>query len=612
MSQRSKALRLVGLSLATSLGSACVYPPTSLLVLLDTDVPAERAMSVRVTARAPNSTMGAQRDWLFSTTTGQLLPASFALVPRAGGALDETVTLEVEARVAPLVLGDPPVVLRTGAQPRFVPHDPQTVRIFLSLQCASATVGCRSVSAADCTQQVLCEEQGQVCGEGGRCRTLVTNTTPFRPDAGGDSTTSDASSTSCGDGVCNGRETCSSCSADCGRCAASCGDGACNGGEDCGSCPRDCGACAPSCGNRACDGGETCTSCPQDCRACPCPSGQSRCSGTCVDTATDRNNCGACATSCPASASCRSGACQCTNTSLRLCGARCVDLQNDVANCGSCGNACASGQMCTQGRCSAVTGCRTANQNCAGDCCAGLNCGATPYGYYCSTAPCGAQGQACCHSSRCNAGLTCGGSSNPVCNPVPRCGDGTCNGTENCSTCASDCGCTSGQVCSGGSCVACRAVNQSCSGSCCAGLTCSATPYGYYCGSNACGGGGQPCCYGARCNSGYSCGPSSNPVCNAVPRCGDGTCNGTENCSTCASDCRCGASQMCSGGSCVACRAVNQTCGGNCCSGLNCNATPYGYYCGTSACGGSGQPCCYSSRCNAGLSCGGSANPVCR
>lgn len=77
----------------------------------------------------------------------------------------------------------------------------------------------------------------------------------------------------CGDGTCNGTETCSSCSDDCGACPAQCGDFVCNGTESCSSCAADCGACettcmscaqnadCPSgffCGNRRCDGTRGC------------------------------------------------------------------------------------------------------------------------------------------------------------------------------------------------------------------------------------------------------------------------------------------------------------------------------------------------------------------
>jgi len=58
--------------------------------------------------------------------------------------------------------------------------------------------------------------------------------------------------------------------------AAVCGDGSCNGTETCSSCPGDCGACpppppAPVCGDGVCNGTETCSTCAGDCGACPPP-----------------------------------------------------------------------------------------------------------------------------------------------------------------------------------------------------------------------------------------------------------------------------------------------------------------------------------------------------
>jgi hypothetical protein len=54
----------------------------------------------------------------------------------------------------------------------------------------------------------------------------------------------------------------------------SCGDGLCNGTDTCSNCPQDCGVCPPpppSCGDGQCNGSETCSSCPQDCGVCPPP-----------------------------------------------------------------------------------------------------------------------------------------------------------------------------------------------------------------------------------------------------------------------------------------------------------------------------------------------------
>jgi hypothetical protein len=94
---------------------------------------------------------------------------------------------------------------------------------------------------------------------------------------------------SCGDGVCNGDEDCSTCPNDCGQCQPRCGDGICNGLETCRSCPGDCGACPPICGDGTCDTSENCNNCSADCGICP---GQTLCcqklDGSCSDV-TDCN-----------------------------------------------------------------------------------------------------------------------------------------------------------------------------------------------------------------------------------------------------------------------------------------------------------------------------------
>lgn|GEM_PF-2161075 len=59
----------------------------------------------------------------------------------------------------------------------------------------------------------------------------------------------------------------------CGMCIASgvCGDGVCDGVESCASCALDCGACPPTCDDGTCEPGETCLSCGRDCGVCPPP-----------------------------------------------------------------------------------------------------------------------------------------------------------------------------------------------------------------------------------------------------------------------------------------------------------------------------------------------------
>lgn len=106
----------------------------------------------------------------------------------------------------------------------------------------------------------------------------------------------------CGDGACGAGESCSTCPADCGACRTCgdrlcgpdghggscgscatgqqctsagaciagprCGDGACNGTETCATCTMDCGPCPTSCGDHVCTTGETCANCPMDCGTC--------------------------------------------------------------------------------------------------------------------------------------------------------------------------------------------------------------------------------------------------------------------------------------------------------------------------------------------------------
>src|SRR5450759_4451654 len=77
--------------------------------------------------------------------------------------------------------------------------------------------------------------------------------------------------------------------------------------------------------------------------------GTADCGGTsCVHIDTDPNNCGACASVCPAVANgtlyCSGGACGfICNTIFTACGSVCRNLATDPNNCGSCNNVCAFG-----------------------------------------------------------------------------------------------------------------------------------------------------------------------------------------------------------------------------------------------------------------------------
>lgn len=96
---------------------------------------------------------------------------------------------------------------------------------------------------------------------------------------------------SCGNGKCNGKETCSTCPQDCGECPPVCGNNSCEAGETCSTCSQDCGECPPACGNGSCESGETCSSCWEDCGSCPAECGNGLCEGG-ETTSTCPEDCG--------------------------------------------------------------------------------------------------------------------------------------------------------------------------------------------------------------------------------------------------------------------------------------------------------------------------------
>jgi hypothetical protein len=107
--------------------------------------------------------------------------------------------------------------------------------------------------------------------------------------------------------------------------------------------PDNCGACGAGCprGAPVCSNG-----------ACTCPSGFSICShGECVDTSSDPFHCGGCfALFCPVGATCSAGACRCPGSQV-ACGFHCADTQSDAGHCGSCGHACLGTATCVAGAC---------------------------------------------------------------------------------------------------------------------------------------------------------------------------------------------------------------------------------------------------------------------
>jgi len=133
----------------------------------------------------------------------------------------------------------------------------------------------------------------------------------------------------CGNGICQAGETCSNCAADCGNCGPVCGNGICDGSETCSSCSADCGTCSgPVCGNALCESGETCSSCSQDCGSCnPACNPPQACQPVCGNFVCEQGEtCNGCAIdcgSCPGLPVCGDGVCDLWAEDCNFCSADC-------------------------------------------------------------------------------------------------------------------------------------------------------------------------------------------------------------------------------------------------------------------------------------------------
>jgi hypothetical protein len=148
------------------------------------------------------------------------------------------------------------------------------------------------------------------------------------------------------------------------------------------------------------------------------------------------------------------------------------------------------------------------------------------------------------------------------------CGDGVCHSSENCSSCLGDCLCGSGEECVNGVCVI---IPECTTDAECGSDGCSGDSYiDYSCDSGECNSVSDDCSDCSCSCGGYStdettnngnCADGIDNDCDgqtdgmdggcAVDDCGDGTCAGDEDCSTCPDDCGCGAGYYCDAGACI-------------------------------------------------------------
>ncbi|HEY3355312.1 MAG TPA: hypothetical protein VGQ83_18835 [Polyangia bacterium] len=196
--------------------------------------------------------------------------------------------------------------------------------------CATDWDATRPATGAGCNCTPACS--GKQCGPDG---------------CGGSCAPGCAANQSCQGGTC--ACTAVTCGATCCAAAEVCAAGACCakscGGKQCG--PDGCGGACGTCqGSLSCDASG----------ACGCPLGLTACGTTCVNTASDVANCGACDHPCTAPEVCAAGICAATcPTGTEDCGGSCADLASDATHCGRCDLACAPGATCADGRCPVAT-----------------------------------------------------------------------------------------------------------------------------------------------------------------------------------------------------------------------------------------------------------------
>ena len=173
-----------------------------------------------------------------------------------------------------------------------------------------------------------------------------------------------------------------------------------------------------------------------------CGAGLDDCEGSCVDTTTAAEHCGACGASCAEGEVCVDGACELgCGPGTTECGTTCVDTSHDVDHCGTCGNVCPEGQDCVDGACALV--CSGGTTLCDEACVDLLldpdHCGACdmpcPEGEVCSQGMCALEcgggtvqcGEICTNTDDDpdHCGM-CDNACDPAANALPVCAEGVC------------------------------------------------------------------------------------------------------------------------------------------------------------------------------------------
>ncbi len=180
---------------------------------------------------------------------------------------------------------------------------------------------------------------------------------------------------------------------------------------------NNCGGCNKVCATLV-DFSVACTA-----GACTCSSGELICGGKCTVTREDAQKCSStsCGSACGKDEWCTAGACEC-RPGLNKCGTSCVDLRGDLFNCGTCGNECGNNLRCVAGNCEDnVTACVMGRTACGAD-----KGRSSCFNLQTDPTHCGACGTACAVDQLCIAG-TCR-------KYAPAAGCTTCGGCTTCTT----------------------------------------------------------------------------------------------------------------------------------------------------------------------------------
>jgi hypothetical protein len=320
--------------------------------------------------------------------------------------------------------------------------------------CAEGQTTCGGACRNTLVDSSNCGRCGNVCSASQYCNngvcsagTLhvpVTGITTAAP-AGGLTTVTTLSSSTCsvGQTPCSG--VCRNLQADagnCGRCGNICGSGrtcssgACSGSSTAGVFTTLVTTVPAPLPDSAAAVTTTTTPWPA------CPSGTIRCGGSCIDQNTDNSNCGSCGNGCLYEKNCVSGVCSCP-AGLTVCEWHCFNTNTDTNNCGGCGNVCNADQNCISGVCVCPEGHGLCGPVCVNPNTDNANCGycgvSCPAGQHCSVGTCVLDSTPACAKGQT---LCSGGKSGSVCTDLN-------TDIYNCGSCGY--ACTTGS-CSGGTC----------------------------------------------------------------------------------------------------------------------------------------------------------------